>query len=96
MRARLLDVKRLDNSAGFLRVAIVVPKLTFTAVRRNKLKRRLRELTRRQLWPLPLSSDVVVRAKREAYDATFDRLRDDVDQLATALASAPVAPPLRA
>ena len=88
MRARLLDVKRLDNTAGFLRVAIVVPKLGFTAVRRNKLKRQLRELTRRHLWPLSLASDVVVRAKRDAYDASFERLRDDVIVLGTSLGGA--------
>ena len=87
MRARLLDVKRLDTTTGLMRVAIVVPKLGFTAVRRNKLKRRLRELTRQHLWPLPLSCDVVVRAKRDAYDAHFDRLRDDVGELATRLAA---------
>jgi ribonuclease P protein component len=85
VRARLFDVKRLDNTAGILRVAIVVPKLGFSAVRRNKLKRRLRELTRQHLWPVELPLDVVVRAKRDAYDATFDRLRDDVIRVSTAL-----------
>ena len=88
VRARLLDVKRLDNTAGFLRVAIVVPKLNFTAVRRNKLKRRLRELTRQHLWPVERPLDVVVRAKRDAYDASFDGLRDDVIRVGAALAGA--------
>jgi ribonuclease P protein component len=81
-------VKQLDSSVGFVRVAIVVPKLGFTAVRRNKLKRRLRELTRRELWPVRASSDVVVRAKRDAYAATFEQLRDDVSAVAGTLGSA--------
>lgn len=85
MRARLLDVRRLDSTNGRVRVAIVVPKLGFTAVKRNKLKRRLRELTRRHLHPLPGSFDLVVRAKGEAYGAAFDGLRDDVAKLATTL-----------
>ena len=87
MRNRLFDVKRLENTAGFVRVAIVVPKLGFTAVRRNKLKRRLRELTRSFLWPLALPSDVVIRAKRDTYDASFDSLREAVGALASALTS---------
>ena len=88
MRARYFDVKRLDNPEGLLRVAIVVPKLGFTAVRRNKLKRRLRELTRRHLWPVEQSLDLVVRARRDAYDATFAELSDDVIRVGNALGGA--------
>ena len=80
-------MRRLDNALGFPRVAIVVPKLAFTAVRRNKLKRRMRELTRQHVWPLDVSCDVVVRAKRDAYDADFDRLREAVEQFGAALAA---------
>lgn len=68
-----------------MRVAIVVPKWGFTAVRRNKLKRRLRELSRALLWAKPSSRDVVLRARREAYDASFDALRDDVTRLSASL-----------
>jgi ribonuclease P protein component len=64
-----------------VRVAIVVPKWGFTAVRRNKLKRRLRELARAHMFDVASSSDVVLRARREAYDASFDHLRDDVQRL---------------
>lgn len=78
MKAQLLDVRRLDSSAGHVRVAIVVPKYGFTAVRRNKLKRQLRELARQSLLPRSVSCDVLFRARREAYSATFDALRNDV------------------
>jgi ribonuclease P protein component len=87
VRARLFDVKQIPNTLGFARVAIVVPKLTFTAVRRNKLKRRMRELTRQHLWPVSASCDLVLRAKREAYDASFNQLREDVERLGAAVAS---------
>jgi ribonuclease P protein component len=83
MKARLLDVRRLDSTAGRVRVAIVVPKYGFTAVRRNKLKRRLRELARQTLLQRPASCDVLLRARREAYGAAFAVLRDDVADLAS-------------
>ena len=86
LRARLFDVKHLESELGHVRLALVVPKFGFTAVRRNKLKRRLRELARQRILPRPLSRDVLVRARREAYEATFDRLRDEIDQVAEQLA----------
>lgn len=82
MKARLLDARRLDTQRGHVRVAIVVPKHGFAAVRRNQLKRRLRELARTHLLPRPASCDVVLRAKREAYASPFDGLRDDIEYLA--------------
>jgi ribonuclease P protein component len=57
-----------------------VPRHQHSAVDRNRLKRRLRELARIEL----LTSlhhgaiDVAIRARREAYDAAFDGLRQDV------------------
>ena len=81
----MIDARQLESESGFVRVAIVVPKWGFTAVRRNKLKRRLRELSRALLWEKSSSHDVVLRARREAYDASFDALRDDVTRLSAAL-----------
>lgn len=83
--APLVDVRRLTSTLGHVRVAVVVPKYGFTAVRRNKLKRRLRELTRRELLPLSCACDLVIRARREAYVASFDALRSEVERLAAAL-----------
>ena len=85
MKAQLLDVRRLDSPAGHVRVAIVVPKHGHTAVLRNKLKRRLRELARRELLSRPASCDILLRARREAYGATFDLLRDDVSDVGSRL-----------
>ena len=68
-----------------MRVAIVVPKWGQTAVQRNKLKRRLRELSRTLLLARKSSRDVVLRARREAYAASFADLRDDVQRLAGGL-----------
>lgn len=85
IKAKLIDARQLDSESGFVRVAIVVPKWGFTVVRRNKLKRRLRELSRALLWDKSSSRDVVLRARREAYEASFDALRDDVTRLSASL-----------
>jgi ribonuclease P protein component len=86
IKAKLIEARQLESDSGFVRVAIVVPKWGFTAVRRNKLKRRLRELSRALLFAKSSSRDVVLRARREAYDASFDDLRADVTSLSAGLA----------
>ena len=63
-----------------MRVGVIVPRYRHTAVARNQLKRRLRELTRLRLLPTQLSFDVVIRVRPEAYDVGFDQLRSDVDR----------------
>jgi ribonuclease P protein component len=55
-----------------------VPRFKQTAVARNRLKRRLRELSRVHLLPADLSADVVLRIRPEAYGATFDQLTQDI------------------
>jgi RNase P protein component len=47
-------------------------------VARNRLKRRLRELSRVHLLPADFSADVVLRIRPEAYGATFDELAADI------------------
>jgi ribonuclease P protein component len=62
-------------------VGIVVPRHQHSAVDRNALKRRLRELVRLNLLPALRAGaaiDVAIRARREAYAATMDSLRTDV------------------
>ena len=85
LKAKLIDARLLESESGFVRVAIVVPKWGQTAVQRNKLKRRLRELSRTLLLARKSSRDVVLRARREAYAASFADLRDDVQRLAGGL-----------
>lgn len=61
-----------------MRVGLVVPRYKQSAVDRNRLKRRLRELARVRLLPSDLPADVVLRIRPEAYSATFDALAADV------------------
>lgn len=61
------------------RVGIVVPKHRRRIVDRNRVKRRLRELVRTRLLPnLDLRIDLLIRAKPDAYNATFQDLAVDV------------------
>ena len=76
-----LDARVLASPLGFPRIGIVVPRHQHSAVDRNTLKRRLRELVRVALLPAmrglsPI--DVAIRARREAYQATMESLRTDV------------------
>lgn len=64
-----------DNSAGRPRLGLIVPKFQFTAVARNRLRRRLKELWRRELQGGLPAIDLLIRVKREGYKAGFGELR---------------------
>jgi ribonuclease P protein component len=65
----------MDNSSGQPRMGLIVPKFQFSAVARNRLRRRLREIWRRDVQPRQAGGDILIRARREAYQASFDALR---------------------
>jgi ribonuclease P protein component len=68
---------------GRSRSGIIVPLYQRTAVQRNQLRRRIREILRRETLRLLPPVDLVVRARREAYAATFAVLRDELAQAVT-------------
>ena len=68
------------------RVGLIVPRYRHSAVARNLLKRRLRELARLRILPTGLPYDLVMRVKPEAYDADFVQLGADVDRAVAQLA----------
>jgi len=84
VRTALLEVRYLASLFRQHRVGIIVPRHKHSAVDRNRLKRRLRELTR-TIWPAVLvghsSIDLVVRAAPSAYVADYARLAADVRRL---------------
>ena len=59
-----------------------MPRYSASAVDRNRLKRRMRELVRTRLLSTAPSVDVVIRARRDAYTASFDALSADVERIA--------------
>ena len=73
-----IDVLWTDNEAGHPRMGIIVPRFQSTAVARNLLRRRLKEAWRRGVQQGLSGLDVVVRARREAYQARFTELRDEL------------------
>ena len=83
-RTPALDVYLLDpagngpGGSGEPRVGWIVPKLGHGSVERNRLKRRLREIARRgvlgRLREAGWGADVLVRARRAGYRATYQEL----------------------
>ena len=64
--------------AGHSRMGLIVPRFQQTAVARNRLRRRLKDLWRRELIQCLPASDVVFRARKEAYGASFGALREEL------------------
>jgi ribonuclease P protein component len=70
-------------------MGIIVPRFKHSAVDRNRLKRRLRELVRLHMLPGAPPLDIVIRTRPEAYGATFEQLSDELIRIARRLGSAP-------
>jgi ribonuclease P protein component len=73
-----LDMIWTDNLTGHPRTGLIVPRYQFSAVARNRLRRRLREIWRREVQQHQPAWDLVIRARREAYGAAFPALREDI------------------
>jgi ribonuclease P protein component len=69
-----------DNMTGHPRMGLIVPRFQASAVARNRLRRRLKELWRRELQSHQPAWDLVIRTRREAYTASFDQLREQLLQ----------------
>jgi ribonuclease P protein component len=67
-----------DNMTGHPRMGLIVPRFQASAVARNRLRRRLKELWRLELQAHQPAWDLVIRARREAYAASFDQLRGEL------------------
>jgi ribonuclease P protein component len=74
-----LDFFWTTNKLGHPRLGVVVPYHGATAVARNRLRRRLREIARRGLMPHLGAVDLVIRARRSAYRARFTDLAVDLE-----------------
>lgn len=59
-------------------MGLIVPKYQSTAVARNLLRRRLREIWRRDLQATQPGWDLLIRARREAYQASYQVLRSEL------------------
>lgn len=84
-----MDVRATASLLAFARVGFVVPRYKHSAVDRNRLKRRLRELVRlhmlQSLEALP-PLDVVIRVFPVAYDRPMETLRTELQSVLRRLA----------
>ena len=92
VRTEHLDLRAVASPLHHPRVGFIVPKHKQTSVARNRLKRRLREIVRTELLAALPAVDLVVRARPEAYGASYDAL---VAELARAAAKLPRVSPRR-
>jgi len=73
-----LDVAWCHSLLGHARLGLIVPRHQSSAVARSRLRRRLREILRRDVLGTLPAVDLVIRAKRSAYTASFAVLRAEL------------------
>lgn len=70
------------TTSGFPRVGWIVPKHRHTIVERNRLKRRIREIGRREMLPrlrdCGRASDVLIKARPGAYALSFEGILEEI------------------
>jgi ribonuclease P protein component len=80
-----LDLAWRHSDSGHARLGLIVPRHQSSAVARNRLRRRLREILRRDLLRQLPAVDLVIRAKRSAYTVSFAVLRAELTQAVATL-----------
>jgi ribonuclease P protein component len=86
---RWLVIFALDNALGRSRWGLSVPKKVGSAVVRNRVKRRLREIVRRERRKPSPPRDLCILARPEAAEASIDELSRELDALSRRLPSSP-------
>lgn len=77
---KLLVVHLGESGGPLVRVGFIVSKAVGTAVVRNRVKRRLRHLSRERLATLPGTGVLVVRAQPAAATASYAELGAELDR----------------
>ena len=77
--ARLLAIRSAPNQQALTRIAYAVPKRVGSAVVRNRVRRRLREILR--LLPVREGFDVVISVRPAAAEASFHDLMTEAISL---------------
>ena len=74
-RGRYFNLIHLPNHLGHSRMAVVASRKVGNAVQRNRIRRRAKELFRRNKELLDSSLDLLIIAKKEGAEASWDDLR---------------------
>ena len=78
IRTRHFTIRACASPLAFPRAGVIVPRHGHSAVDRNQLKRRLREVVRTEVLPTDLGLDLVIRASPRAYALPFGSVRAEV------------------
>jgi len=77
-----VGIKFLKNNLGFSRFGIIVSlKISKSAVIRNKIKRRLREIIRNHLFSLRENCDIVILTRQEIKNLDFWQIKERLEYL---------------
>jgi len=76
-KGRLFSVHALPNSLGKARLGLSVSKRVGTAVTRNGVRRRLKEIFRSSVADLRCDVDFVISARPAAAEASFEELNEE-------------------
>ncbi len=74
-RGKYFNLICLPNSLSYSRMAVVASKKIGNAVQRNRARRRIRELFRRNKELLMLSLDMIIVTKRGVHEASWEDLQ---------------------
>ena len=85
-----IEVRYIASLLRHPRAGLIVPKYSHSAVDRNRVKRRLREIVRQHALPVLGAVDFVIRALPSAYRADFSALQQQVVRVCERLSTAPV------
>lgn len=72
---------RREAGQAKARFGFTTPRALGKAVKRNRIKRRMREVVRLEAWRLEPHWQVVFNPRRQVLDAPFDALRREVEKL---------------
>ncbi len=76
-RGKYFNLIYISNDLSFSRMAVVISKKVGNAVKRNKIKRQMRTLFRRNKDLLESSLDILIVAKKEIIDASWLKLQEE-------------------
>ena len=76
VRDGILTIYMAKNDCGFSRLGVSVSKSCGSAVKRNKLKRLVREVFRQNQYDIPESRDYLILIRKKIDQPSFELIKD--------------------